>query len=81
MLFWLLLCALLLLCLLALGATLLVLWRRVRVLGRQVGDVGSTVEQAQLQMDAAKAGGPLGAPPCPTCGAPAKAATKKPAAA
>ena len=81
MLFWVLLSALLLVCLLALAVALLTLWRRVKVLGRQVGEVGSTVEQAQVGLDAAKAGGPLGAPPCPTCGAPAKAQTKRPAAA
>lgn len=80
MLFWVLLAALLLLCLLALGLTLLTLWRRVKVLGRQAGDVGSTLARAQAELDAAAAAGPLGAPPCPTCGAPASAATKKPAA-
>ena len=81
MLFWLLLAALLLVCLLALGATLLSLWRRVKVLGREVGAVGETVEQAQAALDAAKADGPLGSSPCPTCGAPASAATKNPVAA
>ena len=78
MLFWILLAAVLLVCVLALGVTLLTLWRRVKALGRQLGEVGSTVDSAQVRIDAAKAGGPLGAPPCPTCGAPAKAATKKP---
>ena len=81
MLFWVLLCSLLLVCLLALAFTLLRLWQRVKALGSQVGAVGATVEQAQAGIDAAKAGGPLGAPPCPTCGAPARAATKKPLAA
>ena len=80
MLFWLLLAALLLLCLVALGLTLLTLWRRVKLLGRQVGAVGTTVAQAQAELDAARADGPLGARPCPTCGAPASAATRTPAA-
>jgi hypothetical protein len=78
-LFWLLLATLLLVCLVALGVTLLTLWRRVKALGRQVSGVGSTVSQAQAEIDAANATGPLGAPPCPTCGAPATFARKKPA--
>ena len=79
MLFWVLLGLLLLACLVALGLSLLALWRRVKVLGHQVGAVGTTVAQAQAELDAARADGPLGDRPCPTCGAPASAATKKPA--
>lgn len=80
MLFWLLLAALLLVCLIALGLCLLALWRRVKALGRAVGDAGGSLAQVQADIDAAKALGPLGAPPCPTCGAPASAATKRPVA-
>ena len=78
--FWLLLGLLLLVCLVALGLELLSLYRRVRALGRSVAEVGAGVEQATGAMNAATQGGPLDRTPCPTCGAPAGAATKKPAA-
>jgi hypothetical protein len=77
--FWLLLGLLLLVCLVALGLALLSLWRRVKALGRTVAVVGDSVGQATETMNALKAGGPLDRKPCPTCGAPASAATRTPA--
>jgi hypothetical protein len=71
--FWVLLSLLLLLCLVALALCLLSLWRRVKVLGRQVGEVGTTVAAAQQAVEDAKAGGPLAIEPCPTCGTPVQA--------
>ena len=69
---WFLIALLLLVCLVALAFTLLTLWRRVKDLGRQVVVVGETVDAATAALD------PLhrAAPDCPTCGAPASAATK-----
>jgi hypothetical protein len=78
--FWLLLGLLLLVCVLALGVALLSLWRRVKALGRTVAVVGESVGEATEAMNALKEGGPLDRKPCPTCGAPASAATKTPAA-
>lgn len=75
--FWLLLGLVLLVCLLLLAATLLTLWRRVKVLGGAVTQMGGAVEGASAQIEALRSG-PLGQQPCPTCGAPAAAATKKP---
>jgi len=66
--FWLLLAALLLVCLVALAFSLLTLWRRVKALGRQVGQVGEAAAQAQQAVRDAQVGGPLEVKPCPTCG-------------
>jgi hypothetical protein len=66
--FWLLLALLLLVCLVALAFSLLTLWRRVKVLGRQVGEAGEAAARAQQQIADAQAGGPLEVKPCPTCG-------------
>ncbi len=73
--FWLLLALLLLVCVAALGYALLTLWRRVKVLGRQVADVGETAAAVQQAVEDARVGGPLEIKPCPTCGTsvPAKA--------
>ena len=71
--FWLLTALLVLLSLAVLAATLLGLWRRVKVLGKQVTAAGETVEQLTGTLDGARAAGPLGARPCPTCGAPPRA--------
>ena len=57
--FWLLVSLLLLVCLVALAFALLTLWRRVKVLGRQVAEAGET---------AAQASGPLGAAGRPPAG-------------
>ena len=65
---WFLLAVLLLVCLAALAFALLTLWRRVKALGRQVGQVGEAAAQAQQQIKDAQAGGPLEVKPCPTCG-------------
>ena len=70
--FWLLLALILLVCVLALAATLLTLWRRVKVLGRAATQLG----EATAQLDALTSG-TRAAPDCPTCGAPASAAAKK----
>ena len=78
--FWLLLGLLLLVGLVALGLSLLSLYRRGRAPGRPLPEVGAGVEQATGAMNAATQGGPLDRTPCPACGAPASAATKKPAA-
>ena len=77
--FWLLLCLLVLVCVAALALTLLTLWRRVKALGSSVGGMTAALDSAAQQVDAIKAAGPLGRQPCPTCGAPASAATKTPA--
>ena len=74
---WLLIALLLLLSLAVLAVTLLGLWRRVKVLGRTVSAAGGTVEELTGTLDGARAGGPLGAGPCPTCGAPPRTATSR----
>ena len=68
--FWLLVSLLVLLSLLVLAGTLLALWRRVKVLGWQVAAAGDTLGDLTGTLDGARAAGPLGAGPCPTCGAP-----------
>ena len=75
---WLLIALLLLLSLAVLAVTLLGLWRRVKVLGRTVSAAGKTVEELTGTLDGARAGGPLGAGPCPTCGAPPRALAPRP---
>ena len=76
--FWLLIALLLLLSVAVLGVTLLTLWRRVKVLGKQVSAAGESVEQMTGALDGARAAGPLGAGPCPTCGAPPRAIGSRP---
>ena len=76
--FWLLIALLLLLALAVLAVTLLGLWRRVKVLGRQLTAAGETVEQMTGALDGARAAGPLGARPCPTCGAPPRPVGSRP---
>ncbi len=71
---WLLLAALLLVCLVALALSLLTLWRRVRVLGRQVSEVGVTFGEASGALADVQAARSRKELPCPTCGAPASAA-------
>ena len=78
--FWLLLGLLLLVCLVALGLSLLSLYRRVRARRRRGAGGGAGGGKATGAMSAASQGGPLDRTPCPACGAPASAATKKPAA-
>lgn len=78
--FWLLLSLLLLLCLVALASALLTLWRRVKVLGRQVADAGETAATVQQQVVDARVGGPLEVKPCPTCGTPVLAKALREAA-
>lgn len=76
--FWVLLSLLVVAALVLLALTLLVLYRRVRVLGRQVAEVGTTAAQAAAVL--ASLDKPVrAAPPCPTCGAPASAAITRPA--
>jgi hypothetical protein len=76
--FWVLLSLLVVASLVLLALTLLVLYRRVRVLGRQVAEVGTTAAEASAVLGSLDK--PVRAdPPCPTCGAPASAATKRPA--
>ena len=77
---WLLIGLLLLVCLVALAFCLLTLWRRVKALGSTVTTVGDAVGRTGDQIAAIREGGPLDRTPCPTCGAPASAATKKPTA-
>ena len=77
--FWLLLCLVVLVGVAALALTLLTLWRRVKALGASVTGMTSALDAASQQVGALKAAGPLGRQPCPTCGAPASAATKTPA--
>ncbi|MCW2680913.1 MAG: hypothetical protein JWM62_2314 [Frankiales bacterium] len=79
--FWLLLCLLLLVALVALGLALLTLWRRVKVLGRQVAEAGETAAQVQQAVVDARVGGPLEVKPCPTCGTPVPAKVLREAAA
>ncbi len=78
---WLLIGLLLLVCLIALGFTLLTLWRRVKALTRQVADAGTAVADAQQAIEDAKAGGPLAIEPCPTCGTAVQAKVLREAAA
>jgi len=77
---WLLIALVLLLSLAVLAMTLLGLWRRVKVLGHQLSAAGATVEELTGSLDGARAAGPLGAGPCPTCGAPPRAAGARPPA-
>lgn len=70
--FWLLLGLVVLLSLVVLAVTLYVLWTRVRVLGKQVAAAGDSVGALTSTLDGAKAAGPLGVQPCPTCGGPAR---------
>ena len=79
--FWLLLSLLLLASLVALAFTLLTLWRRVKVLGRQVAEAGETAAQVQQAVVDARVGGPLEVQPCPTCGTPVQAKVLREAAA
>ena len=68
---WLLLALLVVLLSLAvLVVSSLSLWRATKALVRQVSATGETVEQLTGSLDGARAAGPLGATPCPTCGAP-----------
>jgi len=76
--FWLLIALLLLLALAVLGATLLSLWRRVKVLSRHVAAAGETVEQVVGMVDSAGTTRALGAAPCPTCGAPPRGVDSRP---
>jgi hypothetical protein len=78
--FWLLLSLVVVVCIAALAVLLLGLWRRVKVLGQSVTEMTAVLDQAGQQVGAVRAAGPLGRKPCPTCGAPASAATKTPAA-
>ena len=74
--FWVLLSLLVVASLVLLALTLLVLYRRVKDLGRQVGQVGATAAEASALLGSLDK--PVrAAPPCPTCGAPATAATKR----
>jgi hypothetical protein len=66
--FWLLLSLLLLVSVVALALVLLTLWRRVRALGRQVGEAGEAAARVQQAVADARVGGPLEVKPCPTCG-------------
>jgi hypothetical protein len=76
--FWVLLSLLVVASLVLLALTLLLLYRRVRGLGRQVAEAGSTAAEASALL--ASLDKPVrAAPPCPTCGAPASAATRRPA--
>jgi hypothetical protein len=77
--FWLLLGVLVALCLLVLGLTLFTLWRRVKALSRSAAELGATTGEATAALSALAAP-ERAAPPCPTCGAPAAAATRTPAA-
>ncbi len=77
--FWLLLAVLVVLTFLALALTLFTLWRRVRALGRSAAELGATTGEATAALSAL-ATPERAAPPCPTCGAPAAAATRTPAA-
>ncbi|MCY7363798.1 MAG: hypothetical protein LH469_00500 [Frankiaceae bacterium] len=70
--FWLLLGLVVLLSLVVLAGTLFALWTRVRVLGKQVAAAGDSVGALTSTLDGAKAAGPLGVQPCPTCGGPAR---------
>ena len=70
--FWLLLGLVVLLSLVVLAATLFALWKRVRVLGKQVVAAGDSVGALTSTLDSAKAAGPLGVQPCPTCGGPSR---------
>ena len=70
--FWLLLGLVVLVSLVILAVTLLALWTRVRVLGKQVAAAGDSVGALTSTLDSAKAAGPLGVQPCPTCGGPAR---------
>ncbi len=79
--FWLLLSLLLLVCLVALGLTLLSLWRRVKRLSGQVAEAGETAAQVQQAVVDARVGGPLEVKPCPTCGTPVQAKLLREAAA
>ena len=65
---WLLIGLLLLVCLVALGVTVLRLWRRVKALGRQVGEAGEAAARARRTIEDSRVGGPLEVKPCPTCG-------------
>jgi hypothetical protein len=78
--FWLLLSLLLLVCLVALAFALLTLWRRVKVLGRQVTEAGETATKVQQAVVDARVGGPLEVKPCPTCGTPVQAKVLREAA-
>ena len=78
--FWVLLSLLLLVCLVALAVCLLGLWRRLKVLGRQVTDVSASVAEAQQAVEDARVGGPLEVKPCPTCGTPVQAKVLREAA-
>ena len=64
--FWLLLGALVLLSLVVLAATLLALWRRVKVLGGSVAAAGATVTEMSEAISAVQSGRAPAA--CPTCG-------------
>jgi hypothetical protein len=75
---WLLIALVLLLSLALLAMTLLGLWRRVKALGHEVSAAGATVEELTGSLDGARAAGPLGAGPCPTCGAPPRALAPRP---
>jgi len=54
------------------------LWRAGTVLVRQLSAAGATLDQATGSLDGARAEGPQGAGPCPTCGAPPRAAVSRP---
>ena len=79
--FWLLISLLLLVCVLALAFSLLTLWRRAKVLGRQVAEAGETAERVQQAVVDARVGGPLEVKPCPPCGTPVPAKVLREAAA
>jgi hypothetical protein len=66
--FWLLLAALLLVCVALLGLTLLTLWRRVKGLSRQVTLIGGTVGEVTQTLSTVSSTRPRTAKPCPTCG-------------
>ena len=72
--FWVLLALIVFLSLALLALTLLTLWRRVKVLGRSVTAVGTTVAEAS---DALQISPVAREKACPTCGAPASAAVPR----
>jgi hypothetical protein len=71
--FWLLLGAIVLLSLVVLGATLLLLWRRLKVLGAEVAAAGATVGEIGTAVSDVQSGRTPDR--CPTCGGPTRAAT------
>jgi type II secretory pathway pseudopilin PulG len=69
-----------LLCLAVLAVNALSLWRATKRLARQLSAAGEAVDQVSGALDGARAAGPLGAGPCPTCGAPPRSVGSRPSA-